>query len=82
MLATFFIVTSISAGLFYGQFLSRYEHEVHYLKHEFEERVFGIDSLMKKAINHVEAMQIAAQSFFIANPNQPPPSLLFSHWIM
>ena len=78
MLATFFIVTSISAGLFYGQFLSRYEHEVHYLKHEFEERVFGIDSLMKKAINHVEAMQIAAQSFFIANPNQPPPSLLFS----
>jgi len=78
MLATFFVVISISAGLFYGQFLSRYENEVRHIKTEFKERVLGIDSLMKEAINHVEAMQIAAQSFFIANPNQPSPSLLFS----
>jgi sigma-B regulation protein RsbU (phosphoserine phosphatase) len=79
MSAIFFVVISISAGLFYGQFISRYENEVHHVKTEFKERVLGIDSLMKEAINHVEAMQIAAQSSLIVNPNQSSsPSLLFS----
>jgi len=78
MSATFFVVMIISSGLFYGQFLSRYENEVRHIKNEFKERVLGIDSLMKEAINHVESMQIVAQSCLIANPNQLPPSLLFS----
>jgi sigma-B regulation protein RsbU (phosphoserine phosphatase) len=68
----------ISSGLFYGQFLSRYENEVRHIKTEFKERVLGIDSLMKEAINHIEALQIAAQSYLIATPNQLPPSLLFA----
>jgi len=70
------VVTMISIGLFYLQFTSRYNFDVSQLSHKFEERVLNLESMMKAAIDHVNAMQIAAQSYFVHN-SQPSPSLLF-----
>ncbi|RKZ92516.1 MAG: hypothetical protein DRR19_04020 [Candidatus Parabeggiatoa sp. nov. 1] len=78
MMTTLIVVLVVSAGLFYLQFISRYEYEVSQIKSQFEERVLSLDYMMKAAIDQVDAMQIAAQSYLTAHQNHRSPSLLFS----
>ncbi len=71
-------MTIISIGLFYLQFISSYNYELNQIKNKFEERVVNLDSMMKAVVDHMNAMQILAQSYLTTHKNRPPPSLLFS----
>jgi len=78
IIATFVVVTIVSLGLFYMQFLSRYKHEMIQIESKFAERVLSLNYMMKAAINHVDAMQITAHSYLNTHQDNAAPSGLFS----
>jgi len=78
MITTVIVVLVISAGLFYVQFLSRYEYEVSQVKSQFEERVLNLEDMMKIAINQIDTMQIATQFYLTVHKTWSSPSVLFS----
>ena len=78
IIATFVVVTIVSLGLFYMQFLSRYKHEMIQIESKFAEHVLSLNYMMKAAINHVDAMQITAHSYLNTHQDNAAPSGLFS----
>jgi signal transduction histidine kinase/class 3 adenylate cyclase/ActR/RegA family two-component response regulator len=78
IITTFLIIILISSGLFYLQFLSRYENTVNQIKSKFEQRALRLDHILKELSNHIDGLQIAAHNYLNTHQTQPPPSLLFS----
>lgn len=78
IITTFLIIILISSGLFYLQFLSRYENTVNQIKSKFEQRVLRLDNILKELSNHIDGLQIAAHIYLNTHQTKPPPSLLFS----
>jgi two-component system, NtrC family, sensor kinase len=64
ILATFSLVAIVSSTLFYLQCRSRYEHEVSTITTKFAERSSSLDALVKGAADHINVLQVSAQSYF------------------
>jgi signal transduction histidine kinase/class 3 adenylate cyclase/FixJ family two-component response regulator len=80
IITTFLIIILISSGLFYLQFLSRYENTVNQIKSKFEQRALRLDHILKELSNHIDGLQIAAHNYLNTHQTKPPPSLLFSQF--
>lgn len=78
IITTFLIIILISSGLFYLQFLSRYENTINQIKSKFEQRVLRLDHIVKEFTNHIGGLQIAANNYLNTHQTKPQASLLFS----
>jgi two-component system sensor histidine kinase ChiS len=78
IITTFLIIILISSGLFYLQFLSRYENTINQIKSKFEQRVLRLDHIVKEFTDHIDGLQIAAHYYLNTHQTQPQASLLFS----
>jgi two-component system sensor histidine kinase ChiS len=78
IITTFLIIILISSGLFYLQFLSRYENTINQIKSKFEQRALSLDHIVKEFTNHIGGLQIAANNYLNTHQTQPQASLLFS----
>ncbi len=78
IITTFLIIILISSGLFYLQFLSRYENTIYQIKSKFEQRSLSLDHIVKEFTDHIGGLQIAANNYLITHQTKPQTSLLFS----